>query len=294
MNSLRQAARLALATALPRRRLLVRGPRRGSAAAAAREGQHPPAEFKRPEIALTFDDGPHPEHTPRVLDALAAHGLRATFFVIGEQAEQHPGLVRRIALEGHTLGNHTWTHSEPAQTSTHDFLEEIRRTGQLLADLTGRPCDLVRPPKGKVTAGKLLGLWRSRQTVVLWNVDPRDYRMRSQEEMTAWLDRQAWSQGDVVLLHDNRPLAALAAAQTGSRGDARTVCITEWLRPAGPPPVIGLMEGTPPQATDAGEPRPGARTQPVEQLLQDVSVSLESPAAPPIRLVSSSGMRGTS
>lgn len=294
MNPLRQAIRFGLATALPRHRLLVLGPRRGSAPAAAREGQATPAGIVLPEIALTFDDGPHPEHTPRVLDALAAYGLRGTFFVIGAQAEQHPGLIRRIVLEGHTLGNHTWTHSEPAQTSASLFLEEIHRTGQLLEDLTGRPCRLVRPPKGKVTARKLLGLWRKQQTVALWNVDPRDYRMQAASEVTRWLDRQAWSQGDVLLLHDNRPWAAMAAAQIGRRGDARTVSLAEWLRPAGATPAVGLLEGTQPESSSTTTWSSSANTRHAEQGLPRVTATGHSQPVAPARLMTSSSMRGSS
>lgn len=189
-NPLRQAVRWALGTVLPRRRFLVRGPRSSQA------------------ICLTFDDGPHPEHTPRLLDALAAAAAPATFFVIGERAKHHPDLVRRIVADGHDLGHHSFTHGEPSQTSSHELLDEVRRTRALLADLTGVVPRLFRPPHGKVTAGKLLALLREGETVVLWNVDPKDFQAGSAQEVESRLAAHALQGGDVVLLHDTSPHAA--------------------------------------------------------------------------------------
>src|SRR5436305_246824 len=89
---LRQVCRYGLAAMLPRRVYLTHGPRRGR------------------EMCLTFDDGPHPDLTPRLLDLLADLQVRATFFLIGQEAEKYPEIVRRIAAEGHTVGNHTYSH----------------------------------------------------------------------------------------------------------------------------------------------------------------------------------------
>ena len=75
-------------------------------------------------ISLTFDDGPDVDYTPGILDQLRIHDISATFFVIGEKAQSHPELIRRIVAEGHELGNHTFTHSEPAQTSAELFKQE--------------------------------------------------------------------------------------------------------------------------------------------------------------------------
>lgn len=169
-------------------------------------------------VALTFDDGPHPELTPRLLDVLAGHGAHATFFVIGREAERQPALIRRIAAEGHAVGHHSWTHSEPASTPARVLLAETRRTRALLEDLLGRPAPLFRPPHGKVTTAELLGAWWQRNTVVLWNRDPKDFQMQNAEELRAWFTEQPLAAGDVVLLHDTHPHAvgALAAVLPGS------------------------------------------------------------------------------
>src|SRR4051812_6580102 len=102
MSMLRQTIKTLLSCGLPPHRWLVCGPHSRLS--------------DRATLSLTFDDGPHPEHTPRILDELARWKLSATFFVVGTEVERHSGLVQRIVAEGHGLGNHTFTHSEPSLT----------------------------------------------------------------------------------------------------------------------------------------------------------------------------------
>lgn len=211
MSALRQSLRRALEAVLPRDRFLVRGT----------DG-----------VALTFDDGPHPEITPRLLDLLAVHGAHATFFVVGREAERHPALIRRIASEGHALGHHSWTHSEPAQTSTATLLQEVARCRALLADLTGAPSDRFRPPKGQLTAGKLVALLRAGQRVVLWSDDPKDYALSDAAPLVAWATSATLDEGAVVLLHDIHAhcLAALPALIARGRATGRRfVTLDAWL-----------------------------------------------------------------
>lgn len=218
MGLLRQAAKALLTACVPQHGLMTRGPRAAGTAA--------------PTLALTFDDGPHPEHTPRLLDVLRERSLVATFFVIGDRAARHPDLVRRIADEGHELGNHTWSHSEPAQTSSRQFLDEVRRTDDLLVELTGAVPRTMRPPKGELGWSKLSGLWRLGKSVVLWNVDPRDYRMTSADDMAAWCSGYQPQGGDIVLMHDNHPWAITAVGALAARGvfdQFQTVTVSQWL-----------------------------------------------------------------
>ena len=189
-SPLRQLVKGALTRALPPRLFRVRE------AAAERA------------VYLTFDDGPHPEHTPRLLDAMAAVGARGTFFVRGDHAAAHPDIVRRIAAEGHALGHHSFSHGEPGATSAGALAEEVRRTRDLLQVLVGHAPSLFRPPHGKVTAGKLARLWAAGQSVILWNVDPKDFAMASSSELGAWIEGHSFDAGDIVLLHDTHPHAA--------------------------------------------------------------------------------------
>jgi len=229
----------ALAAAAPRRRFLRGGPARSNSA------------------CLSFDDGPDPEQTPRLLDTLGEHGLAATFFVIGRRARRHPGIVRRIAAEGHAVGNHTFTHPDPARISTRRLLAEVCHTGGLLADLLGRETTLFRPPYGRVTAPQLVGLWRAGQAVVLWNEDPKDFASGSAEEVRAWFRARPPGAGSLVLLHDDRPHARLVVPDLAASARARGLeftTVARWVEGAGPKP----------RPLDAGGPgrqiRPGWST----------------------------------
>jgi peptidoglycan-N-acetylglucosamine deacetylase len=99
-----------------------------------------------PYIAMTFDDGPHPVLTPRLLDMLKARGIRATFFLIGQNAAEYPDIVRRIAAEGHEIGNHTWDHPQLTKLSPIALREEIDRTSSTIAEIIGKPVLVMRPP----------------------------------------------------------------------------------------------------------------------------------------------------
>jgi len=220
----RQLLRRAMTGALPRRWYMVQGP--ASSAGDAGDAGNAGA------VCLTFDDGPHPQHTPALLDVLRERRVPATFFVVGQEAARHPYIVRRMAAEGHAIGDHSYTHGDAAATSARDLVREVDRTHALLAELTGRPSRLHRPPYGKVTAGKLAGLWRSGRAVVLWNVDPKDYARASPEEIRAWFDSHPLRGGDIVLLHDTQPHSAAALAAvidvTHRRGLVFTT-VDRWL-----------------------------------------------------------------
>jgi peptidoglycan/xylan/chitin deacetylase (PgdA/CDA1 family) len=189
MGFLRQALRVAMGAGLPRRLFMLSGPPESG------------------RVMLTFDDGPHPEHTPVLLDRLAAHGVKATFFVLGSQAEQHPDIVRRMVADGHEVGHHSYTHAEPSITTAGALLDEVHRGARLLEQILGRKPRLFRPPHGKLTVGKTLGLWAAGQSVVLWNKDPTDFRCGSADSLRAWFAEHPLSGGDVVLLHDVVPHA---------------------------------------------------------------------------------------
>ena len=167
-------------------------------------------------MALTFDDGPYPSTTPALLAALG--GVRATFFLWGEHAEAHPALVREIAAAGHVIGNHTWTHPRLTGLPPQARDQEVRRTQDLLASLTGVRPVLFRPPYGDTDDAVAETVAAHGLTEVLWTVDTRDWAGASADEIVAAAGRGA--PGGVVLLHEGRPatvaavpriLAALAA-----------------------------------------------------------------------------------
>lgn len=142
------------------------------------------------ELALTFDDGPNPAWTPRLLDILAGHEVRATFFLIGKYAQVEPELVRRIAQAGHAIGNHSWSHPNLALTRAAKVREELQRTSRVLEEITGRPVRLFRPPFGArrpevFRIARTLGL-----TPVLWNAMTSDWKEPSADRITANLARK--------------------------------------------------------------------------------------------------------
>jgi peptidoglycan/xylan/chitin deacetylase (PgdA/CDA1 family) len=142
------------------------------------------------------------------LDALADAGAVATFFLIGERAARFPALVQRIAAEGHELGHHSYRHLDPRRVSARTLRDELQATSRAFAAAGLAESQLVRPPNGKLTLSKLLRLWAGGFSVVLWNRDPRDYKVRSADELVGWFDQHPVNAGDIVLLHDTQPRTA--------------------------------------------------------------------------------------
>jgi peptidoglycan/xylan/chitin deacetylase (PgdA/CDA1 family) len=156
----------------------------------------------RPVIALTFDDGPHPTLTPRLLDILAQRKVRATFFVIGNRVPPHAGLVRRIAAEGHEIGNHSWAHPDLSRLGDDALFDQIDRAAGAVGDAVGRAPVVMRPPYGLLSARQRRLVHETRRLpTVLWSVDPEDWRRPSPATLTARIVA-ASEPGAVILAHD--------------------------------------------------------------------------------------------
>ena len=158
----------------------------------------PPPGGYGPVVYLTFDDGPHPVYTPRVLEVLSLHGARSTFFVIGSLAEQYPGIIQRINAEGHTVANHTWNHEVLAGLPQEAFDDTVGRTQDLLGS---RATLCLRPPYGSIDAFTRDWAANHGLDVALWNVDPADWRRPPAAEIAQHIVDHA-RDGAVVLLHD--------------------------------------------------------------------------------------------
>jgi peptidoglycan/xylan/chitin deacetylase (PgdA/CDA1 family) len=152
-------------------------------------------------VALTFDDGPDLDATPRVLRLLAARGARATFFLVGARAARHPDLARAIVDEGHEIGNHTWSHRNAWFLGPAATAREIGDGARILGDATGRVPRLYRPPWGIVNAAALRVARRDALTVVLWSLQPEGLRARAAGEQLRRCARRL-TDGDIVDLHD--------------------------------------------------------------------------------------------
>ena len=147
-------------------------------------------------LYLTFDDGPHPDHTPALLDLLAEHGAKASFFLVGREVERHDALARRIASEGHTLGNHSYSHPRFEALTLDEQLEEIE-------GIDGRPRHAFRPPRGVLTGAMLASLVRRRHRIDYWSYDSLDYSRRPVPELLETIQRHPPRGGDIILMHDD-------------------------------------------------------------------------------------------
>ncbi len=155
-----------------------------------------------PVVAMTFDDGPHPTHTPRLLDMLRERGLRATFYLIGDRVVTYPAIARRIAEEGHEIGNHSWSHPFLDRMGDNAVIREIDRTTDAIFQVTGRPPVTFRPPYGAFTRRQRTWLNANRSLpTILWSVDPQDWR-RPGAPTIANRILQASHQGAIILSHD--------------------------------------------------------------------------------------------
>ncbi len=152
-------------------------------------------------IALTFDDGPHPEYTSNLLDVLKTLNTKATFFVIGEKAKQYPNLIKRIVEEGHTLGHHSYYHSKNfGWLSTKRVKEELKKTIDLLETITGQRSLYFRPPFG-VTNPNIAKAIRSLELLsVGWSL--RSYDTTYTPDMVINKIVKRVKSEDIILMHD--------------------------------------------------------------------------------------------
>jgi peptidoglycan/xylan/chitin deacetylase (PgdA/CDA1 family) len=143
------------------------------------------APVSKREVALTFDDAPDAYFTPQVLDVLKKEGVKATFFVIGNRAQAHPDIMKRIAQEGHLIGNHSYNHANLPKLSDIDFREQITKTDGIIREFTGYLPNIVRPPYGNISEGQILWLAAQQKKVVNWNVDSLDWKGLSAEQVSS-------------------------------------------------------------------------------------------------------------
>ena len=151
-----------------------------------------------PKIALTFDDGPSTAWTPALLDGLKERGVKATFFLIGENADKNPEIVKRMAEEGHLIGNHTYSHIQLTSNNREAFRQELISTNEVLKEITGAEPIFVRPPYGSWDKGFEQEL---NMFPVLWTIDPLDWCSQSSTNVEKRILSKA-RENAIILLHD--------------------------------------------------------------------------------------------
>jgi peptidoglycan/xylan/chitin deacetylase (PgdA/CDA1 family) len=180
----------------------VPAPTPAPAPAAPRKPTYNSCNVESSTVAMTFDDGPHPKLTPKLLDLLKERGIKATFFVIGKCVAENPDIAKRIVDEGHEIANHSWSHPQLTKLSPPAFAAEIAQTNDAIEKATGIRPVVMRPPYGAInpTLTKRLneeyGL-----SVIIWSVDPLDWKIRKSDHVSSHIIKNA-APGAIILAHD--------------------------------------------------------------------------------------------
>jgi peptidoglycan/xylan/chitin deacetylase (PgdA/CDA1 family) len=190
-----------------------------------------------PYIAMTFDDGPSATLTPKLLDLLAAHHIKVTFFVIGENVAEHPEIVARAAGEGHEIGNHSWSHPNFGKMSDDSVRSQLRRTDDAIRSATGNRPTLMRPPYGSITPREKRWIHDEfGYRIILWDVDPLDWKRPGPAVVRNRILKET-RPGSIVLSHDIHPGTIEAMPSTFDALEAKGfkfVTVSELIRMATP------------------------------------------------------------
>jgi len=159
---------------------------------------------QKKEVFLTFDDGPIPELTPWVLDELAKHQAKATFFMVGENASKNPELAKRVIEEGHRIGNHTFNHLNGFKTPVAQYISNTEKCQQTLNPLLStKEVQLFRPPYGKITPREVIKLKKRRFKIILWDVLSKDYDSKTSPLQCVQNVLRNVVPGSIIVMHDN-------------------------------------------------------------------------------------------
>lgn len=155
-----------------------------------------------PYVAMTFDDGPHPQNTPRLLDILRARNIKATFYVIGGNVDRYPHIVRRIVAEGHEIGNHTYTHRKLTSLSDSEVKKEMRRTQDAIVRAAGVKPRTMRPPYGALYQRQRNFVFSDfGYPTIMWSIDPLDWKRPGPSVVKSRIVSKAHN-GAIILAHD--------------------------------------------------------------------------------------------
>jgi peptidoglycan-N-acetylglucosamine deacetylase len=220
-----------------------------AARSAARENRAAPDEsgitfnsvnVDGPYIAMTFDDGPSATLTPKLLDLLAAHHIKATFFVIGENVAEYPEIVARAAREGHEIANHSWSHPNFGKMSDEGVRRQLQQTDDAIKSATGMRPTLLRPPYGSITAREKRWIHDEfGYQIILWDVDPYDWKRPGPSVVRARILKET-RPGSIVLTHDIHPGTIEAMPSTFDELEAKGfkfVTVSELIRMASARPA---------------------------------------------------------
>lgn len=152
----------------------------------------------KPRIALTFDDGPHPVFTPKLLDGLKERNVKATFFVVGKNIVGNEEIIKRMDQEGHLIGNHTYDHVKITALKPETACDQILETSSLVKEITGKDTEYIRPPFGEWDKSLECGI---SLFPVLWSIDPLDWTTKNTDQVVNKVVEEA-EEDAIILLHD--------------------------------------------------------------------------------------------
>jgi peptidoglycan/xylan/chitin deacetylase (PgdA/CDA1 family) len=212
-------------------------------------------------IAMTFDDGPHATLTPKLLDLLAAHHIKATFFLIGQNVVDHPEIVQRAVREGHEVGNHSWSHPNLGKMSDEAVRRELRRTDEAIQNATGKRPTLMRPPYGSITSRQKRWIHDEfGYDIILWDVDPLDWKEPGPMTVCNRILKET-RPGSIVLSHDihKGTIEAMPATLEQLEGKHfKFVTVSELIGLATPEPPRPSPSPRPPLPAANSSPRSGS------------------------------------
>jgi len=226
--------------------------------------KEPPITFNSvhvdgPYIAMTFDDGPSATLTPKLLDILAAHHIKATFFVLGEMVAEHPEILARAAREGHEIASHSWSHPNLAKMSQEGVRSQLQRTDDEIKSATGKRPTLFRPPYGSITEREKRWIHDEfGYDIILWDVDPLDWKRPGPAVVRNRILKET-RPGSIVLSHDIHPGTIEAMSSTFDELQAKGfkfVTVSELLGMA--TPVTPHPKAEPAEKTPAATAAPSA------------------------------------
>ncbi|RMD49380.1 MAG: polysaccharide deacetylase family protein [Ignavibacteria bacterium] len=155
-------------------------------------------------VSLTFDDGPHPEYTIACLELLRKYDMKATFFLIGKNAEKYPEIVKEIHQQGHALGIHTYSHPFTLhKMSFKRVKQELQRTQNIIHSATNQVVSIYRPPRGQLSIKLLFFSAILGFPIILWNISFLDHRQIGTEYLISQIRAYSLKSGDIILLHDH-------------------------------------------------------------------------------------------
>lgn len=182
-------------------------------------------------LVLTFDDGPHPIHTPIIIDTLAKRGINAIFFVTGKELEQYPEMGRLIVQHGHILGNHTYEHLDLRKCDFNEYLRSIKKTYEIISLFQSPEKRIFRPPYGSLSLRLITAIVSSKSILMNWTVDSRDSFIKEDARLVNYVKTLPITQGDILLFHEDYPQTMRALPEIIDHLTARITIsgFSEWI-----------------------------------------------------------------